>query len=120
MNHNTLSTSTLASPAIEGGAFGPVSRTPNCLANPSGVHRGLTRKLAPSSFWWRWGAGQVVPDGYGVGYGMEGNYMRFVVSSYLKVAPFLGALEQSLADMRKALVEGGPVPEKGDAPRKRR
>jgi len=28
MNHNTLSTSTLASPAIEGGGFGPVCASP--------------------------------------------------------------------------------------------
>ena len=71
------------------------------------------------AFSWH-GGPQVVSDGYGIGYGMDGAYMRFIVSSYLKVDPYLSALEQSLIDMGKALKEGGAPPEAGDAPRKRR
>ena len=62
---------------------------------------------------------QVVKDGYGIGYGMDTNHLRFVVSSYLQVKPFLGALDEALGEMRKALLET-PPPVEAEGPRKRR
>ena len=46
--------------------------------------------------------------------------MRFVVTSYLQVSPFLGALEQSLKDMRAALESAPPPPPSEEGNRKRR
>jgi hypothetical protein len=66
------------------------------------------------------GVVQVVADGYGIGYGMDANNLRFVVTSYLQVNPFLGALDEALKDMRTALEQGKAPAADGDAPRKKR
>jgi carnitine O-palmitoyltransferase 2 len=77
LNTNILSTSTLASPAIVLGAFGPVAK-----------------------------------EGYGIGYGMDENNLRFNITSYLEVAPFANALQESLVEMTKALSETGSAKKK--------
>lgn len=64
MNTNILSTSTLASPAIVGGAFGPVAQ-----------------------------------EGYGIGYGMDEENLRFNVTGFHPVTPFIEKLNESLKEM---------------------
>ena len=69
LNHNILSTSTLSSPFIEGGGFGPV-----------------------------------VPDGYGIGYGVRDDKLGFNVSSFMgDSAEMNDHLVVALRDIRDAL-----------------
>jgi len=67
LNHNILSTSTLSSPAIVLGGFGPVVR-----------------------------------DGFGIGYGMDENHLRFNLTSYLKLDSFGDNLLKALSEMQKS------------------
>jgi carnitine O-palmitoyltransferase 2 len=75
LNHNTLSTSTLVSEAIEGGGFGPV-----------------------------------VADGYGIGYGVESDQMRFNITSYLgNTQQFTAHILESLKQIQNVLSKSKPV-----------
>ena len=87
MIHNTLSTSTLSSPALDGGGFGPVvadgcvTSFPHCLFVTS-------------------------LDRYGVGYGIQDDGSGFSVTSYMDTLPAFGsALQDAVADMQAVLQE---------------
>ncbi|NXA48357.1 CPT2 palmitoyltransferase, partial [Nothocercus julius] len=70
LNHNILSTSTLSSPAVQLGGFGPV-----------------------------------VPDGFGIGYGVHNDWIGCNVSSYpsRNVKEFLQCINKSLEDIFNVL-----------------
>jgi hypothetical protein len=87
MIHNTLSTSTLSSAALDGGGFGPVvadgcvTSFPHCLFVTS-------------------------LDSYGVGYGIQDDGSGFSVTSYMDTLPAFGsALQDAVADMQAVLQE---------------
>lgn len=75
INHNILSTSTLSSPAVNMGGFGPV-----------------------------------VPDGFGIGYGVHDDWIGFNVSAYpsRNAQEFLQCVHKSLDDIFNVL-ENTPV-----------
>jgi hypothetical protein len=86
MIHNTLSTSTLSSAALDGGGFGPV------------VADGYVTSFAHCLF--------VTSCRYGVGYGIQDDGSGFSVTSYMDSLPAFGsALQEAVADMQTVLQE---------------
>jgi hypothetical protein len=100
MIHNTLSTSTLSSAALDGGGFGPVvadgcvTSFPHCLFVTSCV-TSFPHCLFVTSL-----------DSYGVGYGIQDDGSGFSVTSYMDTLPAFGsALQDAVADMQAVLQE---------------
>jgi phage major head subunit gpT-like protein len=89
-----LSTSTLSSPALGTGGFGPVSRT-RCPLVFATLSRACVARMVG------------VVYSYGVGYGTEDNGCGFHVMSYgLDAAGMCDNLGKAMAEMREVMLDG--------------